>query len=93
MGGGGSHDRHTPGVQGLHDSCCYVAATAVYSPFLVQTEGEVQERQGALPLARVHFANGADHERLVPAAQSHCGGDTSTASDSRRCGNKPRTWR
>ena len=60
LGGGGGHEQHAPGAQGLHDSCCSVTDTAVCSPFLVQTEGEEWGWQGTLRLARVHFSSEGD---------------------------------
>ena len=92
LGGEGGHEWYTPGAQGLHDSCCSVTDTAVCSPFLVQAEEEEWGWQGTLPLAGVHFSSEGDSgSHGDPAAQSRCGSDTSTAGDSRRCGNKPRT--
>ena len=94
LGGGRGHEWYTPGAQGLHDSHCFVTDTAVCSPFLAQTEGEEWRWQSALPLARGHVSSeGASRWWGNPPTQSYCGGDTSTAGDSRRCGNKPRTWR
>ena len=39
LGGGGGHEWHTPGAQGLHDSYCSIIDIEVCSPFLVQAEG------------------------------------------------------
>ena len=94
MGGGGGHEWHTPGAQGLHGSCHFVTDTPVHSSFLVQTEREGWGWQGALPLERAKFSSEGDSKWWENSAtQSHCGGDTSTAGDSRWRGNKPRTWR
>ena len=92
LGRGGGHERHTPGAQGLHDSCCSVTDTAVCSPFLVQAEGEGWGWQGALPLEGNYFSSEENTEWWEHiAVQSYFGGGTLIADDIRRCGAKPWT--
>ena len=71
-----------------------VVALSLILQYVVSSWSKLKGWQSALPLAGDHFSSeGYSRWWGDPAAESYCGSDTSTAGDSRRCGNKPRTWR